>query len=44
MSDQLDVDSKTIKRDLAKLKDQGIIERIGPDKGGRWVVIKKSGK
>lgn len=34
----VNVDSKTIKRDLEKLKKQGILKRIGPDKGGYWEV------
>ena len=32
------VDSKTIKRDLEKLKQKGLLRRIGPDKGGHWEV------
>jgi Fic family protein len=32
----LKVNEKTIKRDIAKLKEQGIIERIGGDRGGYW--------
>ena len=28
----------TIMRDIAKLKSKGLIERIGPDKGGYWKV------
>ncbi len=31
----------TIKRKIKKLKDQGIIERIGSDKTGYWRIIKK---
>jgi len=26
---------------MSKLKKEGIIKRIGPDKGGHWEVIKK---
>jgi ATP-dependent DNA helicase RecG len=33
-------DIKTIKRDIVKLKEQNIIKRIGPDKGGHWEVVK----
>ncbi|KAA6317019.1 hypothetical protein EZS27_032764, partial [termite gut metagenome] len=35
----LRVHEKTIKRDIAKLKAKGIIERIGGDRGGYWKVI-----
>jgi len=24
---------------MTKLKEQGVIRRIGPDKGGRWEII-----
>jgi ATP-dependent DNA helicase RecG len=34
------VTEKTIKRDIAKLKESGIIKRIGPDKGGHWEIRK----
>jgi len=32
--------SRTIERTVAKLKKEGRIKRIGPDKGGHWEVIK----
>jgi ATP-dependent DNA helicase RecG len=35
----LKVNVKTIKRDIQKLKDEGLIERIGPDKGGKWRTL-----
>jgi predicted HTH transcriptional regulator len=28
-----------VKKQLAKLKSAGMIERIGPTKGGRWRVL-----
>ena len=30
-----------IKYNLSKLKKEGIIKRVGPDKGGHWEIIKK---
>lgn len=41
MSDQLDVSTKTVWRDISELKEQGVLERIGDDFGGEWIVIKK---
>ena len=35
------VDAKTIRRDLSVLQTKGFIRHDGPDKGGRWVVIKE---
>jgi Fic family protein len=34
------VSSKTIKRDITKLKDEGRVERVGSLKAGQWKVIK----
>ena len=39
LAEKLSVNEKTIKRALIKLKELGIIERIGADKNGHWVVI-----
>lgn len=41
MADQLDVSTKTVWRDISELKEQGVLERIGDDFGGEWIVIKK---
>jgi predicted HTH transcriptional regulator len=35
----LKVSNKTVKRDIAKLKEQGAIKRIGKEKGGHWEVL-----
>ena len=35
----LEVNEKTIKRDMKKLKKEGIITHVGPNKSGRWEVI-----
>ena len=41
ISEKLSVSEKTIKRDLAELREQGIIEREGGDFGGHWVICRK---
>ena len=41
MAERLDVDKKTIKRDLKELKDNLVIERLGGTFGGEWIVLKK---
>ena len=33
------VTPKAIEKHLAKLKAEGLLVRIGPDKGGHWEVI-----
>ena len=32
------ISDRAIEKQLAKLKDKGIIKRIGPDKGGYWKI------
>ena len=34
----LDVTDRTVARYISELKDKGIIERKGPDNGGKWEV------
>jgi ATP-dependent DNA helicase RecG len=41
LSDIIGIDAVNIRVNLSKLKDKGLIERIGADKNGYWVVIKK---
>ncbi|MDT3739970.1 MAG: ArsR family transcriptional regulator [Candidatus Kapabacteria bacterium] len=36
MAQELDKTPKTVEKYLAKLKDAGIIKRIGPKLGGYW--------
>jgi len=38
---EMSVSRMTIHRDLEKLKAKGLIERIGPDKGGYWEIKDK---
>jgi len=33
------ISERKMKENIAKLKAKGLIERIGPDKGGHWRVI-----
>ena len=35
----LDVTDRTIARQLSELKNKGIIERKGPDNGGKWKIL-----
>jgi ATP-dependent DNA helicase RecG len=39
MAARLDIDSRTLQRGLRKLRDNGIIERIGSDRSGEWRII-----
>ena len=31
--------ARQVQRIMTKMKDQGLIRRVGPDKGGHWEVI-----
>lgn len=39
LAEYLGVNERTIRRDLRYLQEQGIIRRVGPDKGGHWEVV-----
>jgi ATP-dependent DNA helicase RecG len=38
MAEIIGVSRQSIAKHIAKLKEQGVIRRIGPDKGGHWEV------
>jgi ATP-dependent DNA helicase RecG len=38
MSEKLELSSRAVEKQLSKLKDMGVIERIGPAKGGFWKI------
>ncbi|NOQ37859.1 winged helix-turn-helix transcriptional regulator [archaeon] len=35
----VDISERKIKENIRKLKEKGLIKRIGPDKGGHWEVV-----
>ena len=39
MADQLGMSRNGVDKNIRKLKDLGVIRRVGPDKGGHWEVI-----
>ena len=39
MADFIGIDIRNIHRNIKKLQEQGVIRRVGPDKGGHWEVI-----
>jgi len=41
LSKILGINEKNVRNNIAKLKEIGIIRRIGPDKGGYWEIIEK---
>ena len=41
IAERMDISRRAVAKTIAKLKDEGIIRRIGPDKGGFWEVINR---
>jgi ATP-dependent DNA helicase RecG len=41
ISDEIGISSRKVEENIKKLKEKGIIKRIGPAKGGHWEVIKR---
>lgn len=40
LSNMLQISTKTIEKHIKNLREDGIIRRVGPDKGGHWEVYK----
>ena len=38
LSEQIGINTKNIRNNIAKLKTAGLLTRIGPDKGGYWQI------
>ena len=41
MADNLGISRRAVAKAIAKLQAEGVIHRVGPDKGGHWEIIKK---
>ena len=41
LADRLGVTKRAVEKQIANLKKEGLLERIGPDNGGYWKIIKK---
>ena len=39
LSQQLGLTLRAVEKNLAKLKQEGVLKRIGPDKGGYWEIV-----
>ena len=40
LAQRIGISAKAVEKHLARLKTDGLIERVGPAKGGHWVVKK----
>ncbi|MCK4347702.1 MAG: HTH domain-containing protein, partial [Thermoplasmatales archaeon] len=41
LSKSLDISTTAIEKNIAKLKDKGLLKRAGPAKGGHWEVVRQ---
>jgi len=39
LAEELNISPETIKKNIEKLKEKGLLKRIGSDKGGYWKVL-----
>lgn len=39
MASLIGIDRRNVSRSIKKLQENGIVRRVGPDKGGHWEVI-----
>ena len=39
IAEKIGLSLRAVEKQLAKLKHDGIIKRIGPDKGGHWEIV-----
>lgn len=44
IADELGVSRRAITKQITNLREQGIIRRVGPDKGGYWEIIEPKEK
>ena len=44
IAEKLDVNRRTILRDIEELKKNHVIERIGGNFGGEWKIVRKKSK
>ena len=41
LAKRIGISAKAVEKHLARLKTDGLIERVGPAKGGHWIVKKQ---
>ena len=39
IAEQIGVSSRAVEKQLKKLRDENLIRRVGPDKGGHWEIV-----
>ena len=42
LAPEIGISHRKIQENIAKLRGLGVIQRIGPDKGGHWIIIENT--
>lgn len=42
LAERISITSKAVEKHIAKMKAEGILKRVGPDKGGYWQLVEKT--
>lgn len=42
LAERIGITPKAVEKQIAALKAEGLLKRIGPDKGGHWQVVESS--
>ena len=42
LAERIGTTQKAVEKHIAKMKAEGILKRVGPDKGGHWQVAEKA--
>ena len=42
LAERIGITPKAVEKQIARLKADGVLQRIGPDKGGYWQVVEKT--
>lgn len=40
LSDKIGISPRAVEKQISKLKSEGYLKRVGPNKGGHWEVLK----
>lgn len=41
LAERISITAKAVEKQIARMKADGVLRRIGPDKGGYWQVVEK---
>ncbi|MCL1608637.1 MULTISPECIES: winged helix-turn-helix transcriptional regulator [Mediterranea] len=42
LAERIGITPKAVEKHIAKMKAEGILKRVGPDRGGHWQVVEKT--